>query len=131
MLALSGNSRSGTELELLIGRQIAGISALSIIERVAVRCQQKSVDRRRIGTIDRLMYRIHIGTIIVYIGSSTVLATGLFGWQCNASNGVIFIGKSARNLVGRSYTYRRDPYRNSRYSGAISLSIVYSSTVLA
>ena len=36
--ALSGDSRSGTELELLIGRQIAGISALSTIERVAVRC---------------------------------------------------------------------------------------------
>jgi hypothetical protein len=45
VLALSGDSRSGTELELSIGRQIAGISALSIIERVAVRCQQKSVDR--------------------------------------------------------------------------------------
>ena len=40
------------ELELSIGRQIAGISALSIIEWVAVRCQQKLVDRRRIGTIN-------------------------------------------------------------------------------
>jgi hypothetical protein len=80
VLALSGNSRSGTELELLIGRQIVGISALSIIKRVVVRCQQKLVDCRRIGTIDRLIYYMYIGTIIVYIGSSTVLATGSFGW---------------------------------------------------
>jgi hypothetical protein len=43
VLALSGDSRSGTELELLIGRQIAGISALSIIERVAVRCERRVV----------------------------------------------------------------------------------------
>ena len=35
--ALSSNSRSGIELKLLIGRQIAGILALSIIGRVAVR----------------------------------------------------------------------------------------------
>ena len=38
VLALSGNSRSGTELKLLIGWQIVGISALLIIERVVVRC---------------------------------------------------------------------------------------------
>ena len=36
--ASGGDSRSGTELELSIGRQIAGISALSIIGRVVVRC---------------------------------------------------------------------------------------------
>ena len=40
MLALSGNSRSGIELKLLISRQIAGISALLIIKRVAVRCER-------------------------------------------------------------------------------------------
>ena len=34
--ALSGNSRSGIELKLLIGRQIAGISALLIIGWVVV-----------------------------------------------------------------------------------------------
>ena len=34
-------------------------------------------------------------------------------------------------LVGRSQAYRRDPYRNSRHSGAISLSIVCGSMVLA
>ena len=33
-------------------------------------------DSRRIGAIGWSMYRMHIGTIIVYIGSSTVLATG-------------------------------------------------------
>ena len=33
---------------------------------------------------------MHIGTIIVCVGSSTVLATGSFGWQYNASNGVVF-----------------------------------------
>jgi hypothetical protein len=35
---------------------------------------------------------MHIGTIIVCIGSSMVPAAGLFGWQYNASNGVVFIG---------------------------------------
>ena len=62
-----------------------------------------SVDRRRIGTIVRSgrdsrrigaigwsMYRMHIGTIIVCVGSSTVLAIRSFGWQYNASNGVVF-----------------------------------------
>ena len=29
-------------------------------------------------------------TVIVWLGSSTVLATGSFGWQYNASNGVVF-----------------------------------------
>ena len=37
--------------------------------------------------------------VIVWLGSSTVPATGLFGWQCNASNGVVFVGVSARILV--------------------------------
>ena len=37
--------------------------------------------------------------VIVWLGSSTVLATGLFGWQCNASNGVVFVGVLARILV--------------------------------
>ena len=41
------------------------------------------------------------------------------------------IGKSAWNLVGRSHAYRHDRYRNSRHSGAISLSMVYGSIVLA
>ena len=45
------------------------------------------------------MYRMHIGTIIVCVGSSTVPAIGLFGWQGNASNGVIFIGILVRILV--------------------------------
>ena len=45
---------------------------------------------RRIGAIGWLMYRMHISTIIIYVGSSTVLVTGSFGWQCNASNGVVF-----------------------------------------
>jgi hypothetical protein len=60
---------------------------------------QSGRDSRRIGTISWLMYRIYINTIIVYIGSSTVPATGSFGWQCNASNGVIFIGVLAQILV--------------------------------
>jgi len=59
----------------------------------------RSVDHRRIGAISWSMYRMHIGTIIVCVGSSTVLATGSFGWQYNASNGVVFVGVSARILV--------------------------------
>ena len=35
------------------------------------------------------------------------------------------------HLVGRSQAYQRDQYRNSRHSGAISLSMVCGSTVLA
>ena len=51
VLALSGDSRSGTELELSIGRQIVGIAALSVCRwYVAVRCQRQ-VDCRRNGTI--------------------------------------------------------------------------------
>ena len=42
---------------------------------------------------------MHISTIIVCVGSSTVPATGSFGWQYNASNGVVFVGVSARILV--------------------------------
>ena len=61
------------------------------------------VDRRRIGTIIWLgrdsryigmigwsMDCIYIGTIIVCVGSSMVPVTGSFGWQYNASNGVVF-----------------------------------------
>ena len=47
-------------------------------------------DSRRIGAIGSLMYRMHIGTIFVCVGSSTVPATGSFGWQYNTRNGVIF-----------------------------------------
>ena len=45
------------------------------------------------------MDRMHISTIIVCVGSNTVLATGSFGWQCNASNGVVFVGILAQILV--------------------------------
>ena len=51
-----------------------------------------------------LIYRMYIGTIVVCVCSSTVLVTGLFGWQCNASNGVIFVGVLVRILV---FVYRR------------------------
>ena len=47
---------------------------------------------------------MHSGTIIVCVGSSTVPAMGLFGWQCNASNGVVFVGVLARILV---FVHRR------------------------
>ena len=47
------------------------------------------------------------------------------------ATGSYSVGKSARNLVGRSQAYRRDQYHNSRHSGAIGLSMVYGSTVLA
>ena len=60
-------------------------------------------DSRRIGAIGWLMYRMHIGTIIVCVGSSTVPATGSFGWQYNASNGVVFrrqIGTESCHRVG-------------------------------
>jgi len=56
-------------------------------------------DSRRIGAIGWSMYRMYIGTIIVCIGSSTVPAIGSFGWQYNASNGVVFVGVLARILV--------------------------------
>ena len=42
---------------------------------------------------------MRIGMIIVYIGSSIILAMGLFRWQYNTSNRVIFIGILARILV--------------------------------
>ena len=58
-----------------------------------------SVDRRCIGTIGCSMDCMHISTIIVCVGSSMVPALGSFGWQCNASNGVIFIGVLVRILV--------------------------------
>ena len=45
------------------------------------------------------MDHMHISTIIVCVGSSTVLATGSFGWQYSVSNGVVFVGISARILV--------------------------------
>ena len=80
--------------------------------------------RRYIGAIGWLMYRMHIGTIIVCVGSSTVLATGSFRWQCNASNGVIFIGKSARNLVGRSHVYQHNGNWDHRCIGIIGIVIV-------
>jgi hypothetical protein len=83
-----------------------------VVERRARLSVSRLVDRRRIGTIIRSgrdsrrigaigwsMYRMHIGTIIVCVGSSTVPATGSFGWQCNASNGVVFVGVLARILV--------------------------------
>ena len=50
------------------------------------------------------MYYIYIGTIIIYVGSSTVPATGSFGWQYNVSNGVVFIGILVQILV---FVYRR------------------------
>ena len=56
-------------------------------------------DNRRIGAIGWLMYYMYISTIIVCVGSSTVPVTGSFGWQCNASNGVVFVGILARILV--------------------------------
>ena len=92
MQALSGDSRSGTELELSIGRQ--------------------GRDSRRIGTIGWSMYRMHIGTIIVCVGSSTVPATGSFGWQYNASNGVVFrrrIGTAVVSFVGHGRLGRTCP----------------------
>ena len=57
-------------------------------------------DRRHIGTISwSVVDRMRIGTIIVCVGSSTVPAMGSFGWQCNASNGVVFVGVLARILI--------------------------------
>ena len=82
-------------------------------------------DSRRIGAIGWSMYRMHIGTIIVCVGSSTVPATGSFGWQCNASNGVVFIGVLARILV---FVRRRIgtavvSFVDCGYIGAISIVI--------
>ena len=60
---------------------------------------QSGCDSRRIGAIGWSIYRMHIGTIIVCVGSSTVPATD---------------GDSRLNielvyqLVGRSQAYRRD-----------------------
>ena len=47
------------------------------------------------------------------------------------ATGLYSVGKSARNLVGRLQAYRCNQYRNRRHSGAISLSMVCGSTVLA
>ena len=47
------------------------------------------------------------------------------------ATGLYSVGKSARNLVGRLQAYRCYQYRNSRHSGAISLSMVCGSIVLA
>ena len=80
---------------VIVGRTFGARSIDWSLDRAIVR----SVDRRRIGTISWSMDRMHISTIIVCVGSSTVLATGSFGWQCNASNGVIFIGVLVRILV--------------------------------
>jgi hypothetical protein len=60
--------------------------------RVYLSVSWQGCNSRRIGIIGWLIYHIYIGTIIVCIGSSTVPVMGSFGWQCNASNGVIFIG---------------------------------------
>ena len=38
-------------------------------------------------------------TVVVWLGSSIVPATGSFGWQCNASNRVVFVGVLAQILV--------------------------------
>ena len=41
--------------------------------------------------------------VIIWLGSSTVPATGSFGWQCNASNGFVFrrhIGTAVVSFVG-------------------------------
>ena len=46
------------------------------------------------------------------------------------ATGSYSVGKSARNLVGRLQAYRCNQYYNSKHSGAISLSIIYSSMVL-
>ena len=49
-------------------------------------------DSRRIGAIGWLMYCMHIGTIIVRVGSSTVLAIGLGSqayWHEVLSTGVV------------------------------------------
>ena len=39
---------------------------------------------------DRSVDYSHSGIVVVCSGSSTVPATGSFGWQYNASNGVVF-----------------------------------------
>jgi hypothetical protein len=67
--------------------------------RAYLSVSQQSHNSRRISTIGWLIYCMHISTIIVCVGSSTVPVMGLFGWQCNASNGVIFIGVLARILI--------------------------------
>ena len=69
------------------------------------------------------MYYMYISTIIICIGSSIVLVIRLFGWQYNASNGVIFrrqIGTESCHRVS-SHVYRREilsglyAYRHKTY----------------
>ena len=80
-------------------RHISTIS-WSVVDRIYIGTISWSiVDCMRIGMIGQLIDRMHISTIIVCVGSSTVLATGSFGWQYNTSNGVIFVGVLARILV--------------------------------
>ena len=44
-------------------------------------------------------YIVYILARLLSVSSSTVLATGLFRWQYNASNGVVFVGVLARILI--------------------------------
>jgi hypothetical protein len=69
-----------------IGRQQGVGSNGSLVRSLITGLVRNS---RRISAISWLMYRMHIGTIIVYIGSSTVPAIGSFGWQCSGSIGSV------------------------------------------
>ena len=84
---------------IIVGRTFGARSINQLLDYRRISTIVQSVDRRRIGMIGCLMDHMHISTIIVCVGSSTVPATGSFGWQCNASNGVIFVGILARILV--------------------------------
>ena len=56
---------------------------------------------------------------------------GRSGGSIIPTTGSYFVGKSVRNLISGSHAYRYDRYHNSRRSGAISLLIVYGSTMPA
>ena len=74
----------------LFSRWVVGIQVRQLSDSGSSTVQASGGDSRRIGTIGWLMYHIYINTIIVCIDSSTVLAIRSFGWQYNASNGVVF-----------------------------------------
>ena len=66
---------------------------------VLARCLVCSGHRHISATVVWFINHRHISTIIVCIGSSTVPATGSFGWQGNINNRVIFIGVLAQILI--------------------------------
>ena len=92
------------------GQWVAGVQARQLSDLGSSTVQASGGNNRRISAISQSMYHMHINTIIIYIGSSTVLAIRSFGQQYNTSNGVIFRRQIGTEFCRRvnSYIYRRE-----------------------